>query len=87
MKKAKYFIAATLCASLLLCVFAADAGERFRLTNGRQAVIEKGRLLLIGADGTRSVAPPGQYNTREGKHSVIVREAGVEVVPNQRVER
>jgi len=41
-------------------------------------VIEGKQLVLIDGGSRRTVAPPGRYDTRDGKYSIIVK--GNEIV-------
>ena len=61
-----------LCLSCLLYVPASFAGNEFVLVGGTSAVIEGKQLILIGKDSKRSIAPPGRYDTRDGRYSIVV---------------
>jgi hypothetical protein len=78
MKHRKPFLGWIVCLSWLLLVPASFAGDEYTLVGGTPAVIEGKRLILIGKDSRRSVAPPGRYDTRDGKYSIIVK--GEEIV-------
>jgi len=66
------FFAAILCLSCLFLVPASFAGNEFALVGGTRAVIEGKQLILIGKESRRSVAPPGRYDTRDGRYSIVV---------------
>ena len=68
----KTFFAGILCLFCLLFVPASFAGNEFVLVGGTSAVIEGKQLILIGKDSMRSVAPPGRYDTRDGRYSIVV---------------
>ena len=59
--------------SWLFLVPASHAENVFSLVGGTQAVIEGKKLILIGKDSRRSVAPPGRYDTRDGRYSIVVK--------------
>jgi hypothetical protein len=44
----------------------------FVLVGGARAVIEGKKLILIDRHSNRSIAPPGRYDTRDGRYSIIV---------------
>jgi hypothetical protein len=66
------FFRVFLCLSCLVLVPASFAGNEFALVGGTRAVIEGKQLILIGKDSRRSVAPPGRYDTRDGRYSIVV---------------
>jgi hypothetical protein len=66
------------CLSWLLLVPGSFAENDYYLVNGTRAVIEGKKLVLIGRDSRRSIAPPGRYDTRDGRYSIVVK--GDEIV-------
>ena len=72
------FFAGILCFSFVCLVPASFAGSEFTLVGGNRAVIEGKQLILIGQGSNRSVAPSGQYDTRDGRYSIVVK--GKEIV-------
>jgi hypothetical protein len=72
MRITKTFFMTILYLSCLLYVPASFAGNEFVLVGGTSAVIEGKQLILIGKDSKRSVAPPGRYDTRDGRYSIVV---------------
>lgn len=77
MKITKTFFAGILYLSCLFLV-PAFAGNEFALVGGTRAVIEGKQLILIGKDSRRSIAPPGRYDTKDGRYSIVVK--GNEIV-------
>ena len=73
MKTMKLFIAGMVCLSSVYLVPASFAGNEFVLVGGTRAVIEGKQLILTGQDSRRSIAPPGKYDTRDGRYSIIVK--------------
>lgn len=73
----KRFFAGVMCLSCLCVVPASFAASEFFLVGGARAVIEGKQLILIGKDSRRSVAPPGRYDTRDGRYSIVVMKNGV----------
>jgi hypothetical protein len=75
MKGAISFLASILLISWISLMGAAHAGAMndFVLVGGTRAVIEGKTLILIGRDSRRSIAPPGRYDTRDGRYSIIVK--------------
>lgn len=67
------FFAGILFLSCLFFVPASFAGNEFALVGGTRAVIEGKQLILIDKDSRRSVAPPGRYDTRDGRYSIVVK--------------
>lgn len=72
MRTIRTYFAGILCLSCLYLVPASFAGDEFALVGGTRAVIEGKQLILIGKDSRRSVAPPGRYDTRDGRYSIVV---------------
>ncbi len=72
MKIARSCFATILCLSWFFLVPLSVAGNEFFLINGTRAEIEGKQLILIGNDSRRSVAPPGRYDTRDGRYSIVV---------------
>lgn len=72
MRIIRKFFAGILCLSCLYLVPASFAGNEFALVGGTRAVIEGKQLILIDKDSRRSVAPPGRYDTRDGRYSIVV---------------
>jgi len=72
------FFAGVLCLSCLFLVPASFAANEFVLVGGSRAVVEGKQLILIDMNSRRSVAPPGKYDTRDGRYSIIVK--GKEIV-------
>ena len=73
MRIVKTFFAGILYLSSLFLVPASFAGNEFALVGGTRGVIEGKQLILIGKDSVRSVAPPGIYDTRDGRYSIVVK--------------
>jgi hypothetical protein len=78
MKISKSFPGWITCLSWLFLVPASFAGNEYTLVGGTRAVIEGKKLILIGKDSRRTVAPSGRYDTRDGKYSIVVK--GEEIV-------
>jgi len=72
MRIIRTFLAGVLCLSCLYLVPASFAGNEYALVGGTRAVIEGKQLILIGRDSRRSIAPPGRYDTRDGRYSIVV---------------
>ncbi|MEW6719791.1 MAG: hypothetical protein AB1346_05025 [Thermodesulfobacteriota bacterium] len=79
MSSGKGFLAGILIAASLAAASAAFADGEFQLFDKRKAVVEKGKLILIGRSGDRKAAPPGRYDTRDGRYTIFVREDGIQV--------
>ena len=79
MRSVKGFIAGIVCIVSLAAAPGLFAGQEYILAGGTRAVIEGGRLILIGADSTRAVAPPGKYNIRGGNQAIYVTPEKIEV--------
>ena len=73
MRITKTFFAGILYFSCLFLVPASFAGNEFVLVGGGRAVIEGKQLILIDMNSRRSVAPPGKYDTRDGRYSIVVK--------------
>ena len=73
MRIGKTHLACILCLSMLFLVPGSFAGNEFVLVGGTRAVIEAKQLILIGKDSRKSVAPPGKYDTRDGRYSIVVK--------------
>jgi len=78
MRIMRTFLTGLFCLSWFFLVPAFSAGNEFVLVGGTRAVIEGKQLILIGKDSGRSVAPPGIYDTRDGRYSIVVK--GKEIV-------
>jgi len=78
MRAAKSFFSWILCFSLFFTPLVSLAGAEYTLRDGTRAVIMERQLILIGQDARRTVAPPGRYETRDGRYSIIVK--GNEIV-------
>jgi hypothetical protein len=63
------------------------AGGEIVLVGGTRAVIEGKQLVLIGKDSRRSVAPPGRYDTLDGRYSIIVKGKDIAIVDHSTVLR
>jgi hypothetical protein len=72
MRITKRFFAGILFLSCLFLIPVSFAGGEFVLVGGIRAVIEGKQLILIDKNSGRSVAPPGIYDTRDGRYSVVV---------------
>jgi hypothetical protein len=71
----------------LLVVPPSFAGASYVLANGTQGQVDGKRLILIEANGKRSVAPPGRYETRDGHYTIVVRGETVVIRDNTRTLR
>jgi hypothetical protein len=78
MRSAKWFFSWILCFTLFLPALVSFAGDEYILRDGTRAVIEGKKLILIGQYARRTVAPPGRYDTRGGRYSIVVK--GEEIV-------
>jgi hypothetical protein len=87
MKFAKRLLLLTLCLSWLVPVSSARAVDEYYLAKGGRAEIAEGRLILIQANGRRSVARPGIYDTSDGRYSLIVKGKGVVIMENRNGQR
>lgn len=87
MKIPKSLIAWMICVSMFFLVPASLAGEEYLLNDGSRAVIVKTELILVQGKGKRSIAPPGHYETRDGRYTFIVRRNEVFVRDNTKVLR
>jgi len=72
MRIKKRFFAGILFLSCIFLVPASFAENEYALVGGTRAVIEGKQLILIGKDSRMSVAPPGRYDTRDGRYSIVV---------------
>ncbi|MBE0602630.1 MAG: hypothetical protein IH611_03240 [Deltaproteobacteria bacterium] len=79
MKKGTGFIAGVLAAAFLLAAAGAFAAQEYVLAGGTRAVIEGHRLILIGENSERAVAPAGVYQIRESGQAIYVTAERVEV--------
>ncbi len=79
MGRMKGFIAAFLVATVLAAAAAAFAAQEFTLAGGTRAVLEGRRLVLIGENSERVVAPIGVYRIRESDREIHVTGEGAEV--------
>lgn len=79
MRNMKRFIAGIICAASLAAEPALCAGEGIVLVGGTRALIEGRRLILIGENSERVVAPVGTYLIRESSQAIHVTYEGVEV--------
>jgi len=68
-----------ICLSLFFLVPTSLAGEEYILSDGSRAVIVERQLVLIHWDGRRSVARPGNYDTRDGRYTIVVGDRGAEI--------
>ena len=69
----KMFFAGIVCLSCISLVPVSFAGSEFVLVGGTRAAIEGKQLILIGQGSRRSIAPPGKYDTRDGRYSIVVK--------------
>ena len=69
----KMFFAGMVCLSCIYLVPVSFAGSEFVLVGGTRAAIEGKQLILIGQGSRRSIAPPGKYDTRDGRYSIVVK--------------
>jgi hypothetical protein len=74
MKGAISFLASILFLSWISLMGAAHAAPMndFVLVGGARGILEGKKLILIDRDSKRSIAPPGRYDTRDGRYSIIV---------------
>ena len=87
MKTATRLFAGILTVSLLVAVPASFAAGEIALVGGKRAVIEGKQLVLIGSDSRRSVAPPGRYDTLDGRYSIVVKGKDLVIVDHTTVPR
>jgi len=87
MRNIRAFFAGILCLATLIIVPASFADGEIVLVGGVRAVIEGKQLILIGTDSRRSVAPPGRYDTRDGRYSIVVRGKDIVIVDHTKVPR
>jgi hypothetical protein len=87
MKKKTLLLAGILSLCLLIAVPASFAAGEIVLVDGRHAVIEGKQLILIDKDSRRSVAPPGRYDTRDGRYSIVVKGKDVVIVDHTTMPR
>jgi hypothetical protein len=87
MRNIRAFFAGILCLATLTIVPASFADGEIVLVGGVRAVIEGKQLILIGTDSRRSVAPPGRYDTRDGRYSIVVRGKDIVIVDHTKVPR
>lgn len=73
MKLAKSVLASLVCLACLASVPAFALETDYHLTDGTVARIEGQKLILIGKDARRRVAPVGLYVTRGGRYTIVVR--------------
>jgi len=78
MRITKALFAGILFLSCVYIVPVSFAGNEFALVGGTRAVIEGKQLLLIDRNSRRSVAPPGKYDTTDGRYGIVVK--GNEIV-------
>jgi hypothetical protein len=73
---------------LWLCMGSASFGASgYLLENGSRAVVEGKRLILVERNGKRSVAAPGRYETRDGRHTIVVKGDVVIILAHDRRPR
>lgn len=68
-----------ICLSLFFLAPMSFAQTEYILVSGSRAVIMEKQVVLISSDGKKSVAPPGSYETRDGRYTIIVRKDKVVV--------
>ena len=73
MRILKTLFAGIIFLSCIYIVPVSFAGSEFVLVGGTRAVIEGKQLILIGQGSRRSIAPPGKYDTRDGRYSIVVK--------------
>lgn len=75
----KAILTVAISCSLLFPALTARADGEYLLPDGVRGVIAERHLFLIGPDGKRTAAPPGNYVTRDGRYLLIVGGKGTEV--------
>jgi hypothetical protein len=73
MKFAKLLIVGISCIPLFIAAPASFADGDYQLVGGYRAYIEGKKLVLVGRDSRRSIAPDGRYFTRDGMYSIAVK--------------
>ncbi|HEY7585619.1 MAG TPA: hypothetical protein VH866_03820 [Candidatus Deferrimicrobiaceae bacterium] len=73
MKFAKLLIVGFSCIPLFILAPASFADADYQLVGGSRAHIEGKKLVLVGRDSRRSIAPDGRYFTRDGMYSIVVK--------------
>ena len=74
MKITKSIFASMIFVSCLFIVPVTFAGDEYILFDGTRALVEGKTMILFGANGKKSIAPPGRYDTRDGRYSIIVKQ-------------
>jgi len=76
MRIAKSLYIMMVCFSLSFLAPMSFAEAEYILEDGSRAVIVERRLVLIHWDGKRSVARPGNYETKDGRYTIVVHGKG-----------
>ncbi len=87
MKKISAFFAGILCLTTLIIAPVTFADGEIVLVGGTRAEIAGKQLILIGKDSRRSVAPPGRYDTRDGRYSIVVKGKDIAIVDHTKAPR
>jgi len=77
MRFPKISFAAIICLAWLLPANPGHTSDDFYLADGTRAVIAERQLVLIYSDSRRKVAPPGSYDTMDGR-TIVVSQKGIE---------
>jgi hypothetical protein len=77
MRFAKLLFSTVFCITCLLPVSPSTAGDEFFLSDGTRALIRERQLILIRPDSKQTVAPPGSYETSDGRTTILVNEKGI----------
>ena len=76
MRIAKALITWMIFLSLFFLAPMSFAETEYVLRDGSRAVIIERQLVLIRWDGKKSVARPGNYETRDGRYTIVVHGKG-----------
>jgi len=72
MNTAKRFLASTLVLAGLFLASPLRAEDVYYLKDGSRAVIAERLLIVYPPNSKRFFAPPGKYQTRDGRHTIVV---------------
>jgi len=80
MKTARSFLAGISILTWFFFVPVTFSGQVFLLKSGVRAVVEGKKLMLWNQNSLRAEALPGTYETKDGKHTIIVKSDRVEIL-------
>jgi hypothetical protein len=83
MNTANRFLASILVLAGLSLATPSRAEDVYYLEDGNRAIIVEKQLIVYPAGSKRYFALPGQYQTRDGRHTIVVTGKTVKVIRNE----